>query len=191
MENVSEGQWLVSGLSEGEVRAPPSHPLFGAGQSRSGVALRVDLSFSVLKNSVSGAGARLTRPLAAGSEPDDTLYETDDLDQVRSCQLFSHIWWSLLMKDRFYRAFFSWRQMCQGENVQCSLLLTTQDVEHISEGEFLHRGAQLDPRLLSAMAELTNQPVRHIEQFLQQQQHQQQQQQHQPTRGILRRAYTE
>ena len=41
-------------------------------------------------------------------------------------------------------------------------------MEAISEGEFLHRGP-VDPGLLVAMAHVTNQPVRIIEQILQQQ----------------------
>ena len=38
-------------------------------------------------------------------------------------------------------------------------------MEAISEGEFLHRGP-VDPGLLAAMAHVTNQPVRIIEQIL-------------------------
>ena len=41
-------------------------------------------------------------------------------------------------------------------------------MEGISEGEFLHRGP-VDPGLLAAMAQVTNQPIRIIEQILQQQ----------------------
>ena len=43
-----------------------------------------------------------------------------------------------------------------------------KDLDPISEGEFLHRGP-VDPSLLAAMAQITNQPVRIIEQILQQQ----------------------
>ena len=53
-------------------------------------------------------------------------------------------------------------------------------MDPISEGECLHRGP-VDPRLLAAMSQVTNQPVRIIEQILQQQNLISQ-----PTRGILK-----
>ena len=83
MENISEGQWLVSGMSEGEVRAPL---LLNGGKHCPSHFWHLILK-EYFSNFFYNFPCYLTvglpmRPSGVGSEPDDTLYETDDLDQV-------------------------------------------------------------------------------------------------------------
>ena len=96
MENISEGQWLVSGMSEGEIRVPLQLnggkfiicKSFGRARKITWLTREIHALFFRMLVSISeinivfiavGFGVR---PSATGSEPDDTLYEADDLDQV-------------------------------------------------------------------------------------------------------------